>query len=187
MRLTWNLLWQQQKIFLLGWLLWGGVLYQRYDVSYPMGRGFALGGFLILIGVIDWRYGYIFDRMLLAMAVGGTGWSVVVFHKLAWQEILLSASLGSIILLALRYFSRGGMGEGDIKFMAALGFWVTWEESLLTLLLAFWAGSLAAVYLLCLRKKTLRDSIPFGPFLAGSAMAVLWGGDVIIQWYRSLL
>ena len=94
MRLTWNLLRQQQKFFLLGWLLWGGILYQRYDVSYQMGRGFALGGFLILIGIIDWRYGYIFDRMLLAMAVGGTGWSVVVFHKLAWQEILLSASLG---------------------------------------------------------------------------------------------
>ena len=186
MRLTWQLIARQQKAFLPLWLLWSVLLYQRGAFSPWTLRGVLLGVFLLLIALIDGRYGYIFDRLLLAMAAMGLGYEVLL-SPWPGTEMLLGVFLGSGILLLLRWISRGGVGAGDVKFMAALGCWFSWEEILLTLLFAFWIGGFAALWFLGVRHKNLRDMLPFGPFLAGSALLVFWAGDAIMVWYRSFL
>lgn len=186
MRLTWRLLAEQRKAFLPLWLLWVALLYQRGAFSAWTLWGAFLGVFLLLIALIDGRYGYIFDRVLLVMAAAGLGFGAILSMG-PGTGLWMGALLGGGVLLFLRWLSRGGVGDGDVKFMMALGVWFTWEEILLTLLFSFWAGGLAALCLLGLRRKTLCDTLPFGPFLAGSALLVFWGGAAILSWYRHFL
>lgn len=186
MRLTWWLIAGQRKAFLPLWLLWTVLLFQRGAFSAWTLWGSLLGGFLLLIALIDGRYGYIFDRMLLAMAAAGLGFGALLSTG-PGTRVWLGALLGGGVLFLLRWLSRGGIGDGDVKFMVALGCWFTWEEMLLTLLFSFWTGGLAALWLLGLRRKTLRDAMPFGPFLSGSALLVFWAGEAILSWYRSFL
>ena len=186
MRLTWRLIAQQRKVFLPLWLLWSLLLYQREAFSPWTLQGVFLGVFLLLVALIDGRYGYIFDRLLLAMAAAGLGCGAML-SLWSGAEMLLSVFLGSGTLFLVRWLSGGGIGAGDVKFMAALGCWFPWEAILLTLLFAFWAGGLAALWLLRTRRKTLKDTLPFGPFLAGSALLVFWAGEAIMAWYRSFL
>jgi leader peptidase (prepilin peptidase)/N-methyltransferase len=75
------------------------------------------------------------------------------------------------------------MGGGDIKFAAALGLWVGWKLTLLTLFLSFMLGGAGGVIVLLLSVKGRKDYIPFGPFIAAALfISILYGND-IIAWY----
>ena len=79
------------------------------------------------------------------------------------------------------------MGRGDFKLLAALGAWLGWQ-ALLPLVL--WAALAGSVVGLALRYRgALKGSmyIPFGPFLAASALAVVLIGpersvSKVLEW-----
>ena len=43
-----------------------------------------------------------------------------------------------------------------------------------------------AFLLMVLRRKGRKDVMPFGPFLAGSAIVTLLAGEEILDWYLDL-
>ena len=52
--------------------------------------------------------------------------------------------------------------------------------------LGFIIGALFSSVLILVKKKTMKDVIPFGPFLIlGSVIAFVWG-DFILNWYLGL-
>ncbi len=176
----WHLAKRHGRCLFALWLLSAAGLYAFFGASPSFLKGAALAAFLLPVGVLDARYGLIFDRLLLPMTLAG----LVLNAGRPMAEILGSAALGSVPLLLLRLAVRGGIGGGDIKFMAALGCWFSWPLILWTLLLAFIAGGLFAAALLASGRKGRRDTIPFGPFLAGSALAAFLFGDWLTIWYR---
>jgi len=79
------------------------------------------------------------------------------------------------------------MGGGDIKLMAALGFWIGWKYTILALLLSFIIGGILSLGLLITKVKSRGEFIPFGPFLViGFMVTALWG-ERIFNWYISKL
>lgn len=44
------------------------------------------------------------------------------FPLLPWWDSLLGAAIGFVVLLAIALVSKGGMGGGDIKLFALIGF-----------------------------------------------------------------
>ena len=71
---------------------------------------------------------------------------------------------------------KEGMGYGDFKLFAALGAWFGWTALLPMILMASVAG--AAVGLVLKHRAQLLDDayLPFGPFLAASALLMMaWG------------
>ena len=48
-------------------------------------------------------------------------------------------------------------------------------------------GGLVAGILLALRKKTRKEPIPFGPFLAVATIVTLLWGNNILSWYMGLM
>lgn len=97
--------------------------------------------------------------------------------------MLLASSLGGGLLLLIALVSRGGMGDGDIKFAAALGMWLSWKCLLLALLLSFVCGGIGGLLLVLFKLKSRKDFIPFGPFIALSAFTIMLYGSEIIIWY----
>lgn len=143
-----------------------------------------LTGILIAATFIDVAHRIIPNRLLAAGLIGGAAlfpWARP--HPLGDALLGIGAAGGVMLLIGL--LSRGGMGGGDIKLAAVFGFFLGAAPAALALLLGFTAGGLAALAMLLLGLKGRKDAIPFGPYLAGGAMAALLWGRSLIDWYAS--
>jgi leader peptidase (prepilin peptidase)/N-methyltransferase len=75
------------------------------------------------------------------------------------------------------------MGFGDFKLLAALGAWLGWQMILPIVLGASAIG--AVVGLIMKMNAGLREGryVPFGPFLAGGGLVVLFAGQqTVLGW-----
>lgn len=71
-------------------------------------------------------------------------------------------------------------GGGDIKLMAASGFFLGWKLSLFSLFIAILSGGSWGMILLLRKRVKGTDHFAFGPFLCiGMTIALLWGEDCI--------
>ena len=99
----------------------------------------------------------------------------------------LGGAIGFLIFLLLALVSRGGMGFGDVKLAALIGLATGFPSVFLALIIAAILGGLVAIVLLATGKRGRKEAIPFGPFLAASAMATLLWGNEILNWYLGLI
>lgn len=136
--------------------------------------------FLLLLAYhayTDLRSFLLYDRVTLALAAVGIGRAALAGDVLA---ALAGAAALLIVMLAIYFASRGGMGEGDVKLATALGVWLGVEQGLACLLLAFVGGGAVGLVLACGERRRM---IPFGPFLCAAAVAMyFWGGE-LVAWY----
>jgi len=93
--------------------------------------------------------------------------------------MIVGAGLTAISGMAGRFlFRREAMGLGDVKFMAALGGILGWQQILLVFFLAALIG--AAVGLIHLL-RTREHHMPFGPFLSAAAVISMHAADRVFQ------
>jgi len=108
---------------------------------------------------------------------------------LAWS--LAGAALGSGFLWAVGavygWLRRvEAMGLGDVKLMAMVGAFTGPEGVLFTLFAASIAGAAVGIALIPLKGRSLRDTLPFGCFLAPAAVAALVFGRRAVEGYLAL-
>ena len=101
---------------------------------------------------------------------------------------LLSAFLLSLSFYILIIATRGrGMGGGDVKLAFLIGLFNGFPVNLIAIFLGFVFGAVYSLVLLLMKKSSLKDTIPFGPFLIlGSIIAYNYGYQ-FLTWYLSLL
>ena len=143
-------------LFLAGcFLLAGGVCRVpalREAFSRVPGAGKLLGGVVLAAGFLT----------------GQTG----AFGYL--QSSLFAAAVTAACLVVGAVLSHQGIGAGDIKLLAALGLMggVTIVGG--TIFFAMLPCALVSAGLLITKKKTMREAIPFGPFLLIGYMLTIW-------------
>lgn len=104
-----------------------------------------------------------------------------------WANRLFAASLGAVFFLALILLTRGrGMGGGDLKLAASLGILFGWPDVGLIVALAFVTGSAFGIGAIAAGRKTLKNLIPFGPFLSLSAGLTFFFGAKLVELYFAL-
>jgi leader peptidase (prepilin peptidase)/N-methyltransferase len=86
----------------------------------------------------------------------------------------------------LRVITKGkGMGEGDVWLAGYLGLVLGWPRMLPATMLAFILGATVGVILLVSKRKTMKQTLPFGPFMIlGAAIALRWGERIVEIWWR---
>ena len=85
---------------------------------------------------------------------------------------------------ALFVISGGrGMGLGDVKLAAALGLLMGWPDIALALILAFITGAVLSLTLIFTKRKSIKDYVPFGPFIALGVVLVFFFGYEILNLY----
>jgi leader peptidase (prepilin peptidase)/N-methyltransferase len=94
---------------------------------------------------------------------------------------VVGAAMGGGIIALIRWLGtlivrREAMGLGDVKFMAMCGLLLGPWESVLAIMVAMVGGSVLGPLIWAV---TRNREIPFGPFLAMGALAVLFYGDAI--------
>lgn len=178
----------------------------RYAVAAVCWAGIVL--FLAILTLVDLERYLIPDEATVAIGVFGAvaAWATApVFteatgsflgsyamlaglHATWWIGHLVGAIAACAILLLLFAITRGrGIGFGDVKLAFALGLAFAWPDSVVLVGLAFVLGSLAAVPVLLARKGGMKTALPFGPFLALSAVIILAVGDALAKAYFGIL
>lgn len=160
----------------------------------------VLIGLTLAIFLTDIETGYIPDRLtfpsfgiilglliiqtVLAWWLNPLDWWAALWPLLSGLGAALGMGLffGSII-----FFTKGqGMGGGDLKLGIVMGLGLGFPGSLVALMLAFISGSVIGILMIALRQKSLRQTIPFGPFLSfGTIVTIFWGAQ-ILNWYLNL-
>lgn len=105
----------------------------------------------------------------------------------AMPEIsLFSRVIGAgtaIPFLILAVMIPGAFGGGDIKLIAAGGFFLGAERSVCALFIAVLSGGLWGCRLVLLHKIGRKEYMAFGPFLCLGMAAALFWGEKMIRWY----
>lgn len=148
--------------------------------------GWILISLFMIIFVTDVAYMLIPDKILLFFIVI----FIVLrfsFPLMPWWDSIVGAAVGFSLLLSIAVVSKGGMGGGDIKLFAVIGFVLGMKMVLLSLLFACFYGALLGIIGLLtgiLKKKTL---IPFGPYIVFGTLTAYFWGDSLLHWYVTFL
>lgn len=131
----------------------------------------------IVILIADIKYHIIPDQATILSIVAAL--PVVYVSWFLLKEPLASPFFGAIALtctiLFLHLITRGrGMGFGDVKFAFPMGLLLGVKDGLLALYIAFLLGGMVSLALLLMRKKGMKSTIAFGPFLIMGTSIVLF-------------
>jgi leader peptidase (prepilin peptidase)/N-methyltransferase len=107
-------------------------------------------------------------------------------------ESLLGAVLGAGLLIGVGLLYKAirgveGMGFGDVKMLAMLGAVVGWAPLLPLLFLASFTGAIFGIALMMKNREGMQYALPFGVFLGMAGLVVVFFGNTLLEWYRSLL
>ena len=140
----------------------------------------------IIITVSDIKYMLIPDKILIVFA--GIFLVERIFIPLTpWWDSLLGAVIGFTILLVIAIVSKGGMGGGDIKLFALIGFVVGTKVMLLSFMLSTFYGAFFGILGLIFKVFKRGEPIPFGPFIAAGTLTAYYFYDEIIRTYLQIL
>ena len=124
---------------------------------------------LILMTATDFEQYMLFDAMTFPLALIGVFYS---WHG-NFSDCLMAALIGGGIFLLLAILSRGALGGGDVKLIAALGLWLGCEKLLNVVLIGTILGGLSAVSMILLKRKDRKSYFAYGPYFALTAIYFL--------------
>jgi leader peptidase (prepilin peptidase) / N-methyltransferase len=140
----------------------------------------------MIVFVSDIKYMIIPDKVLLVFA--GIFLFVRIFVPLTpWWDGLLGGAAAFLALLFIAVISKGGMGGGDIKLMALVGFAVGTKLVILSFFLATLYGAVFGMIGLAAGTVKKGKPIPFGPFIGLGTLTAYFFGDELISAYLELL
>ena len=128
--------------------------------------------FLVLFTITDFEQQVIFDVMQLPFALCGLAFCLI--SGLPLLNHLTAALGGGVLFLVLAILTRGGIGGGDIKLIAALGLWLGTAALIDIVAFGFIAGGIAAFILMVFLHKKRTDKFAYGPYFTLAALLQLF-------------
>lgn len=128
-------------------------------VLYP--ASFATGGLLVVAAAVDGRWG-----SLRSAAIATAACAAVIF--------------------VIHFVYPAGMAFGDVRLAGMIGLaagWISVAHAALGIFIGFLLASVIGVALIATGRKSRKDPIPFGPFLAAGGVLAVLVGDPIVSWY----
>lgn len=155
----------------------------------PTWEGLAaalLGVALVPVVVIDLEHRLIPDAIVFpafALALAAT----IAADPGRWWVAVTAAAGACAFFYLLWLLYPSGMGRGDGNLALLLGA-VLGASVVPALFIAFALGALVGVTALVRFGASARKmAVPFGPFMAAGALAALWLGPPMIDWYAGTL
>jgi leader peptidase (prepilin peptidase)/N-methyltransferase len=143
---------------------------------------------LLIMTFIDLNHSIIPDTLNAAIAIIGL---IFMFITKSYIDSFFGLLMGGgvfflIVLISYLILKQEGMGMGDVKLMSGLGLIMGFKNTLLIFILSFLIGAIISIILLAVKKKTKKDYIPFGPFIAMATYLTIFYKDIIITWYLKI-
>lgn len=161
-------------------------IYIRYNLSVAFIKFCILSALLIVIGLIDYDTSNIYDNTIITGLIFGIIFIALNLYVGLPIKTYLIGALTCGALISIIILVTGGMGWGDAELSALCGLFLGIKQAFLTLFLSIIIGGLIGILLIATKKKSKKDYIPFGPFIATSAIITLLFGSSIMQWYLNI-
>jgi leader peptidase (prepilin peptidase)/N-methyltransferase len=133
-------------------------------------------------------------RLPNVMTIPGTvvGLALSALLPPGLADSVLGIALGGGVLFLLRWLwlrATGveGMGLGDVKMLAMIGAFLGWQQVIVVLFLSSISGAAVGIALVVIGGRSMQASIPFGSFLAVSALVASLVGEDLFAWYVTTL
>lgn len=171
------------------------LIYLQYGLSWESFFLIFIFSLLIVVGAYDWLHSEIPDILIYSAAIFTSGFIVYTLWQLAdltnfnaWLSYIYGLAVGLGFFGFLVVTSRQKwMGWGDVLLGSLMGLILGYPNVIVALFLAFLLGSLVSLILMLVKKKTLKDAIPFGPFLVASTfIAFFWGQEIVETYFLRL-
>lgn len=158
----------------------GGFLYTRYGYSTTqMMRKFLVLYTVIAVAKID-KEKYIIPNKAVLFLFGvqivlltidffimKDGWVSMLFSS------LLGLAIGGVTFLIGYVISRQGIGLGDVKLLAAIGFCLGDASAVTIILLSLIFSAAYGIAQMARKKLHAKDGVPFAPFVAYASVLLL--------------
>lgn len=140
---------------------------------------------LATITLTDLERRIIPNRVLLVATVIGVLIAAIGDPSSLPERAIAAAAAGGLLFAVALAYPRG-MGLGDVKLAAAMGFFLGSEVSV-AIFVALLAGSVVGIAMIARGGAAARKrTIPFGPFLAFGGLVGLLVGNQILNWYLGI-
>ncbi len=163
----------------------------KFGVSWQTVAALCVTWILIALTFIDLDHHLLPDQLTLLLL-----WLGLLFNLFRLfctpEEAIIGAIAGYVIFaftqIAFEWATgKNGMGQGDVKFLAALGAVLGWKMLPMIILLASISGIIFAVTHMIIKHNYKSVPLPFGPYLAVAGwVALLWGNE-IMQYYFEIM
>ncbi len=157
-------------------------LFWRYGLSWEFPLAAFYTSVLLVLAMIDLRHNLILNVIVYPTSIVALiiGFFVPDFDI---YKGVLGGAIGFAVLLIPALIMRKGMGWGDVKMAGLIGLMLGFPVVLVGLFLGILMGGIFAASLILFGKKSRKDTIPFGPWLASGAFTALIYGKEILDWY----
>lgn len=103
------------------------------------------------------------------------------------DSALSAAILGGLLLLIGEAYYRlrdiEGLGLGDVKMVAMMAAFWGISQTILILVASSLIGAVTGILIVVIGRKQWHYALPFGSYLAATAIVVALWGDAILSWY----
>jgi leader peptidase (prepilin peptidase) / N-methyltransferase len=139
---------------------------------------------LLAVTLTDLERRVIPNKILLGAAIAGVLIAAIGDPSSLPERLLAVAAGGGVLFLVVLAYPRG-MGLGDVKLTALMGFYLG-RNLAPAVLVALLLGSIVGLAMIARQGAAARkQAIPFGPFLAIGGVVGLLAGDQLVDLYLS--
>lgn len=148
-------------------------------------RFMTLTPLLIVIAMIDFKTEYIYTSTIIFGVVSGAIFIGIEYFQAGGVNLVNYAvgALAGASILAIIVLLTGAMGWGDVELIFFIGLFLGIKLNLLNVFLSIVIGGLVAIILMATKKKSGKESMAFGPYIAISTYIVILFGNEILNWY----
>lgn len=140
---------------------------------------------LIVIAMIDFKTEYIYTSTIIFGIISAIIFIVIEYFTgvIINPFSYLLGALSATFILATIVILTGAMGWGDVELIFFIGLFLEIKLNLLNVFLSIVIGGLFAIFLMATKKKSRKESMAFGPYIAISTYIAILFGNNILNWY----
>ena len=159
-------------------------VYLKFGLSIDTIKYIIFVSLLLVIAVIDFKTTDVWTSTTLFGLVVGI--LFIIIHWITSRKFpvdnIIGGAIGFLVIWLIVKLTAG-MGEGDIDIALICGLFLGSKGAVITLFAGIVLGGLGGAIFLIRKKKSGKDEMAFGPYLAmGAFIAMMWG-ERIIDWY----
>ena len=161
----------------------------RFGISWQTVFALFFTWLIIPLTFIDLDYQLLPDQLTLGLLWLGLLASIFSLFTSSHEAIIGAIAGYSIFAVTQWLFKlitgKIGMGQGDYKFLAALGACLGWQQLPIIILLASIIGMIFGITHMIIKHHYKSTPLPFGPYLAFAGwISLIWGGDILHLYLR---